>query len=269
LFTTLGTRIVRGRSFDETDVADAPRVAVIDETLARTYWPGEDPIGKRVRTGREGEWATVVGIVDHVQFDGLGTNNPTLYKPYLQLGRHFVRSMVLAIRTTTDPTVVAGSLREVVRSLDPNVPIVGMSTMDDVLSGQVARPIFMMTLLCVFAGVALALGVIGVYGVMSHAVAARTNEIGIRIALGAHSGEVTRMVTRQGFLLAITGVLLGLACALAATRVMTGLLFNVSATDPWTFGAVAVLMALVALLAGYMPARRASKVDPIEALRAE
>jgi putative ABC transport system permease protein len=141
--------------------------------------------------------------------------------------------------------------------------------MDEVLSRAVARPRFTMTLLGVFASVALLLGVIGVYGVMSHAVAARTNEIGIRIALGARAEEVTRMVTRQGFVIAMAGVAVGLGCALIATRVMTGLLFNVSATDPWTFFSVAVMMALVALLASYLPARRASRVDPIEALRVE
>jgi ABC-type antimicrobial peptide transport system permease subunit len=192
-----------------------------------------------------------------------------MYWAYQQMEEHAVRSMVLAIRTSIEPTTVAPALREIVRSLDPNVPIVSMRTMDDVLKRAVARPKFTMTLLGLFALVALALGVIGVYGVMSHSVAARTNEIGIRIALGARSDEVTRMVTRQGFVVALAGVAVGLGCALVATRLMTGLLFNVSATDPWTFGAVAVFMAAVALLASYLPARRASRVDPIEALRVE
>jgi putative ABC transport system permease protein len=268
IFRTLGSTLVSGRVFDETDGAEAAKVIVIDETLARTYWPGEDPIGKRITTTFD-EYATIVGVVRHMQFDGLGTSYPTLYEPYLQMRDHFVRSMVLAVRTSVYPTGVAGPIREVVRSLDPNVPIVYMRTMDTVLTRAVARPRFTMTLLGLFAGVALLLGIIGVYGVMSHAVAARTNEIGIRIALGARSGEVIQMVARQGFVLAMTGVAVGLASAVIATRVMEGLLFNVSATDPWTFGAVAILMAMVALLASYLPARRASNVDPIEALRVE
>ncbi len=268
IFETLETSLVAGRVFDETDRADAPRVAVIDEMLARTYWPGEDPIGERITTGSE-EWSTIVGIVRHVQFDGLGTTYSTLYEPYLQMPEFVVRSMVLAVRTTAEPTTIAGPLRDAVRSLDHNVPIVYMRTMDDVLKRAVARPKFTMTLLGVFAFVALVLGIIGVYGVMSHAVAARTNEIGIRIALGARGEEVARMVTRQGVVVAMIGVAVGLACATAATRVMSSLLFNVSPTDPWTFGAVAVLMAAVALLASYLPARQASRVDPIEALRVE
>lgn len=268
IFRTLGASLVSGRVFDETDRADAPRVVVIDETLARTYWPGGNAIGQQVTTGGD-EWATVVGIVRHVQFDGLGTTYSTLYEPYLQMPEFVARSMVLAVRTSIDPAASSGPIRDVVRSLDPNVPIVYMRTMGDVLKRAVARPKFTMTLLGVFALVALALGVIGVYGVMSHAVAARTNEIGIRIALGARVEEVTRMVTRQGFVVAMVGVAVGLACAVAATRVMAGLLFNVSATDPWTFGVVAILMAAVALLASYLPARRASRVDPIEALRVE
>ncbi len=268
MFRTLGMNLVTGRLFDETDRADAPMVAVVDETLARTYWPGDDPIGKRITTGGD-QWATIVGIVRHVQYDGLGTTYATLYQPFLQTPHFAIRSMVLTIRTYAEPRALSGPLRDLVRSLDPNVPIVYMRTMDDVLERAVARPKFTMTLLGVFALVALVLGVIGVYGVMSHAVAARTNEIGIRIALGARNSEVARMVTRQGFVVAMVGVVVGLALAVAATRVMSGLLFNVSATDPWTFGAVAVSMAAVALLASYLPARKASRVDPVEALRSE
>ena len=268
IFRTFGTSLVAGRLFDETDLPETPSVIVIDETLARTYWPDDDPIGKRMTSGGS-DYYTVVGIVRHIQYDGLGTTYPTLYMPFRQMGDHFVQSMVLAVRTAADPTTLVAPLRETVRSLDPNLAIVYVRTMDDVLSREVARPKFTMTLLGMFAFVALILGVIGVYGVMSHAVAARTNEIGIRVALGARGEEVTWMVTRQGFLLAMAGVAVGLGCALLASRVMTGLLFEVSATDPWTFCGVALLMALVALLASYLPARRASRVDPIEALRAE
>jgi putative ABC transport system permease protein len=241
----------------------------VDETLAATYWPGEDPIGKQIRSGGDGPYETVVGLVEHVQWDGLGTRNPTRYSSFNQTRHTFVRGMALAVRTTGGPSALAAPLREVVRSLDPNVPIMGMTTTDDVLSGQLTRPRFLMTLLGAFAVLALALGAIGVYGVMSHAVAQRTSEIGIRMALGAQSGRMTLMVVRQGVLLALGGIALGLACAVAGTRVMADMLYEVSATDPGTFVAVSLLLLLVALLASYLPARRASRVDPIEALRKE
>lgn len=185
----------------------------------------------------------------------------------LQTPDRFVRGMALAVRTTVDPSSVAGPLREGVRSLDPNVPITSMTTMDEVLSVQVARPRFLMALLGVFAFVALALGAIGVYGVMSHAVAKRSNEIGIRIALGARTGAVTSMIVRQGVWLAMGGAALGIAVAVVATRVMAGMLYEVSTTDPWTFAAVPALLLIVCFVASYLPARRASRVDPMEALR--
>ena len=269
MFETLEIPLVRGRLLDETDRRDAPLVAVIDEVLARTYWPSDDPIGKRITWTADGEYSTIVGIVRHAQFDGLGTDNPTFYHPYAQ-GPHFMaRTMAILIRTTGDPSAVVDPFREVVRSLDASVPIIGLSTMDGILSRSVAPQRFMMLLLGVFALLALTLGAIGVYGVMAYAVAQRRHEIGIRLALGARSDAVTRMVLKEGGLLALAGVAAGLVAALAISHVMTGFLFDVSATDPSTLGSVALIMLGVGLLASYLPARHASRYDPISALRTE
>jgi putative ABC transport system permease protein len=269
MFETLGISLVRGRLLDETDRRDAPLVAVVDEVLARTYWPNEDPIGKRIAWTVDREYFTIVGVVRHAQFDGIGTDNPTLYHPYQQAPDFMVRTMAIVIRTADDPSVVVEPFRSVVRDLDPAVPIIGLNTMDEILSWSVARPRFLMTLFCVFALLALTLGAIGVYGVMAYAVTQRRHEIGIRMALGARSDAVTRMVLKEGGLLALAGVAAGLVAALAISHVMTGFLFDVSATDPWTLGSVALIMLGVGLLASYLPARHASRYDPISALRVE
>ncbi len=269
MFEVLGITLVRGRLLEETDRQDSPLVAVVDEVLARTYWPDDDPIGKRIGWTADGEYFTVVGLVRHAQFDGLGTNNPTLYHPYLQAPEHIVRTMAILIRTTGDPAAVIEPFRNVVRRLDPAVPIIGLSTMDELLSRSVAPQRFMMMLLAVFALLALVLGAVGVYGVVGYAVAQRRHEIGIRLALGARSGAVIRMVLREGVVLVATGVATGLVVALAVSRIMTGFLFDVSATDPWTLYGVAFVMLTVGLLASYLPARRASRYDPVSALRAE
>jgi len=269
MFETLGISLVRGRLLDETDRRDAPLVAVVDEVLARTYWPNDDAVGKRISWTAEGEYFTVVGIVRHAQFDGLGTHNPTLYHPYQQAPEHIARTMAILIRTTRDPVAIVEPFRDVVRSLDPSVPIIGLSTMDEILSRSVAPQRFMIVLLGVFALLALALGAIGVYGVMAYGVAQRRHEIGIRMALGARSGEVTRMVLKEGTVLTVAGVAAGLVVALALSRVMSGFLFEVSATDPWTLFGVAMIMLAVGLLASYLPARSASRHDPLTALRSE
>ena len=274
LFQTLGIQLSRGRLIDATDLPDGPLVAVVDEELARRYWPNEDPIGKRIRfLMTDGPWGTVVGVVDNVKFSGLGENYPMYYHSYEQMvswtGGFGARTMSVMVRTRGDPLDVAGPIRELVRATDPDLPIVWMRTMDDIASASVARPRFLMTLLGVFAAVALALGAIGVYGVISHGVAQRTNEIGIRLALGAGTGTVAGMVVRQGLTLAAAGVVVGLAAAITATRLMTAFLFNVSPTDPWTFAAVVGIVLGVVLVASYLPARRASRVDPLVALRME
>jgi putative ABC transport system permease protein len=274
LFQTLGIQLRQGRLIDETDLPDGPLVANVDEELARRYWPDEDPIGKRIQfLMTDGPWATVVGVVGNVKFFGLGVNYPMYYHSYEQMlvwAQGFgVRTKSVIVRTDGDPLAVAGPIREAVRAIDSNVPIVWMRTMDDIASASVARPRFLMTLLGLFAAVALALGAIGVYGVVSHGVTQRTNEIGIRMALGAGSGVVAGMVVRQGLALALIGVVVGLAAAIAATRLMAGFLFNVSPTDPGTFTAVVGIILVVVAAASYLPARRASRVDPLVALRME
>jgi predicted permease len=274
LFETLGVQLRSGRFFNETDLPGNPPVAVVDEEAARRYWPNEDPIGKRIRfLSTDGPWATVVGVVGNVKYHGLGETYPIYYHLYDQTtawsGGFFARSMSVVVRTHRDPLTVAGPIRDLVRAIDPDLPIVWMRTMEDIASSSVARPRFLMTLMMVFAGVALILGAIGVYGVISHGVAQRTNEIGIRIALGAGSGAVAGMVVRQGITLALAGVVTGLLSAIAATRLMTGFLFSVSPTDPWTFVVVVGVILGVVLMSSYLPARRASRVDPLVALRTE
>ena len=272
-FSTLGISLIRGRLPDESASADAPPEVVVDQRLASQYWPGQDPIGEEIRfAATDGPWHTVVGIVGNVRYDGLDEENPTFYFAYKQWPEivHFMLgSMSLVVRTAGDPNATAGPVRDLVRSLDPNLVIRRMMTMDEIVSSTVARPRFMMTTLAIFAAVALILGMIGVYGVISHGVAQRTHEIGIRIALGAGAGEVLTMVIRQGMLIVAIGAILGLAAAFATTRLMTGLLHEVSPTDPWTYAIVSITVVAVALLASYVPARRASRVDPIVALRVE
>ena len=177
--------------------------------------------------------------------------------------------MTLMVRTDGDPLAVAGPIRELVRSVDPDLPIAWMRTMDDIASASVSRPRFTMTLLALFAVVALILGAIGVYGVISHSVAQRTNEVGIRMALGAASSAVVAMIVKQGIALALFGIALGVVAAVAATRLLSGFLFSVSTTDPWTFLSVVGIIFAVVLVACFLPARRASRVDPLEALRTE
>jgi putative ABC transport system permease protein len=273
LFQTMGIPLVRGRLLDATDRAGMPHVVVIDERMAERYWPGEDPIGQQIWFARtDGPRHTIVGIVGNVKFDGIDGAYPTYYHPYEQLvdwAPFMARTNSIVARTSGDPSALAAVTREAVRDLDPNLPILTQRSMHEIVGIAVARPRFILTLLGVFAAVALLLGSIGIYGIISHTVSQRTGEIGIRMALGAQSSSVVTMVVRHGFLLALTGVVTGLLAAFAATRVMAGLLFEVSTTDPWTFAAVAALVIAVALLASYIPARRASRVDPLVALRVE
>ncbi len=273
LFATLGIPLRQGRLLNEADRVGTEHVVVVNEEMARRYWPREDPLGKRIRfANTEGPFHRVVGVVGNVTFEELGAENPTFYHPYEQVAdwiSFLSRTMTLVVRTEGDPLAVARPVREVARALDPNLPIVWIRTQDDITAASVARPRFIMTLLGVFAVVALLLAAVGVYGVISHGVAQRVNEIGIRMALGADGSSVAWLVVRQGLMLALVGVAVGLAFALVSTRVMAGFLFDVSTTDPWIFAGVSVVVAGVALVATYLPARRASRVDPLVALRVE
>jgi predicted permease len=271
LFWTLEIPLIRGRLLDERDRPGTLPTVVIDEEMARRYWPDEDPIGKRIRFGRtDGPFHTIVGVVGNARFDGVALRSPTYYDAYAQeveLMDFHVRAASVIVRASGDPMNLAGPVREAVRGLDPDLPIVYMRTMDQFAAAAVARPRFLMTLLGVFAAAALTLGAIGIYGVIAHAVARRTGEIGIRMALGAQGGEVVRMVVGQGMAVVILGVVGGVSGALLLTRVMEGLLYELSPTDPSTFVLVALAVTAIGLLACYLPARRASRVEPTTALR--
>ncbi|HEX8685508.1 MAG TPA: FtsX-like permease family protein, partial [Pyrinomonadaceae bacterium] len=272
-FQTMRIPLVRGRYFDARDTADSPPVVIVSEGLARKYWPGEDPVGKRVTFDRvpntqDPRWREVVGLVGHVRNEGLeGESRGQYYVPYAQRPNN--TDLFLVARTDGDPASLAPSVRGAVAQVDRDLPVYRVTTMEKLVSESLAQRRFSMFLFGVFAALALALAVVGLYGVMSYAVAQRTHEIGLRMALGAQARDVLRMVVGQGMWLVAAGLGLGLLGAFALTRLMSSLLFEVSASDPLTYAGIALLLGAVALLASYLPARRATKVDPMEALRYE
>ncbi|MDQ3920723.1 MAG: ABC transporter permease, partial [Acidobacteriota bacterium] len=270
-FQTMGVPLVRGRYFDARDNADAPPVAIIDEAMARKYWPGEDPVGQRIvfeGTQQQPRWREVVGVVGHVKNQGLeGESRVQYYVPYAQSASS--ASLFLAVRAAGDPATLAPAVRGAVAEVDKDMPVYRVTTMERIVADSMAQRRFSMFLFGVFAAIALTLAVVGLYGVMSYAVAQRTHEIGLRMALGAQRGDILKMVVGQGLLIIAVGLAAGLLGAMALTRVMSSLLYEVSATDPLTYAGIALLLATVALLASYLPARRAMKVDPMVALRYE
>lgn len=272
-FELLGIPLLRGRLFEPNDHrADSPPVVIIDQAAAERYWPGEDPLGQGVRLGGEGPYATVVGVVGNVTFDAPGETWPHIFGPHnaTAAGAHFLtRSSWLTVRTEGDASAVVPQVRSLVSELDARLAVARVRTMEDLEAKAVAVPRFIMTLLSVFAAVALLLGMIGVYGVISQGVASRATELGIRRALGAGGEAVTGMVVREGAGLALRGVAVGLVVALGLSRLMRSFLHEVSPSDLWTYGSVAVLVALVGLIATLVPARRASRIDPLEALRGQ
>jgi len=264
----MGIQLLRGRGFTEQDSANAPLVTLINRTAAQRIWPNEDPLGKRIRLGSiESPLRSIVGVVGDVNHYDLETA-PDLqaYVPHAQWTDSY---MQLVVRATAEPGALTGPVRQVIHALDPDVPLHKIATMRQLVSASAAQRRFTLLLIAVFAAVALLMAAIGLYGVMAYSVTQRTQEIGIRVALGAQSADVLRLVVGQGLRLVALGVALGLMAALALTRLMKKLLFEVSATDPMTFAGVALLLALVALLACWLPARRAAKVDPMVALRCE
>jgi predicted permease len=268
----LGVPLIRGRLFGpDDDQPDGPGVAVVDEAAATRYWPGEDPIGQRIGFGRQEEdgWTEVVGVVGSVTYDGPGLEFPTIYVPANQAPPFASRTRYLVVDVGREPRALVDGVRSVVRALDPGQAIAGTFTMEEIQGRSLARPRFILTLFGLFAGVGLALGAVGIYGVISYGVALRAGEIGIRRALGAEEGAVMAMVFRQGLALTVVGLALGLTGALAGTRVLAGFLYEVSPTDPLTFLGVAGVILAVAALAAFFPARRASGMDPLEALRVE
>jgi len=268
-FNTMQIPLVKGRDFTDADRDDAAPVVVISEKAAAHYWPGQDPIGKRLKPGSAAEdipWRTVIGVVKDVrQNDFIKQPKPQMYWSYHQV-RDFPPN-ALVIRTQVAPLSLAVSVRNVIWSVDKDQPVSEIRTMSDIVSQAVARQRFSMLLLGLFAGLALLLAAVGIYGVMSYSVAQRTREIGIRMALGAQKRDVLGMTLRHGLQLVAIGVVIGIAGAVGLTRLMASLLFGVSATDPGTFAAITIILAGVALLASYIPAVRSMKVDPVIALR--
>ncbi|MDQ3684029.1 MAG: ABC transporter permease [Acidobacteriota bacterium] len=273
----MGIRLVKGRFFTAQDTQRSPLVAVIDEEFARQQFPDEDPLGKRIAGNGDMPAIEIVGVVAHVKHFGLDaaseTIKPQLYLAFNQIPDKFLPQvagrMNVVVRTASDPMSVAAAVRREVQALDRNQPIYNVSTMEQTLDQSLATQRLATTLLALFAGVALILAAVGIYGVMAYSVTQRTHEIGIRMALGAQRGDVLKLVVSQGMLLALIGVGFGLIAAFLLTRLMASLLYGVSATDPVTFAGIALLLALVALIANYIPARRATKIDPMIALRYE
>jgi putative ABC transport system permease protein len=268
-FRTMGIPLLKGRTFTEREASEPAGVVIINETMAERYFPGEDPIGKRVLIAMSSPIVPteIIGVVGNVKHEGLDSEVKALaYWPHPQLP---YSGMSLVVRTSSDPTQLAGAIEREVQAIDKDQPITDVRTMDQLLSESTARMRFSASLLSIFAGLALVLAAVGIYGVMSYSVTQRTHEIGIRMALGARASDVLKMVVGQGMLLAVIGVGLGLVAAFALTRVISSLLFGVSATDPLTFGVLALLLTVVAFLACFIPARKAAKVDPMVALRYE
>jgi len=269
-FKTMGIPLIRGRYFEERDTAEALPVAIIDQSLAQKYWPNEDPLGKRIvfeGTRDNPLWREIVGIVGHVKHTDLeGESRAQYYMPHQQRPQP---NMALVIRTPNDPNALAGSVRGIIKSVDSDLPVFRVRTMDQFVADSMTQRKFALLLICVFACLALLLSAIGLYGVMAYSVTQRTHELGLRMALGAQASDVLKLVVKQGMLLAVIGLAIGVVGAIFLSRLMKTMLFNVSATDPLVFVAIALTLAAVALLACFVPARRATKVDPMVALRYE
>jgi predicted permease len=269
-FEAMGIPLREGRHFEATDTPDQPGVVVIDEFMARELWPGQSAVGKRIRLGdlnATGPWITVVGVVGRVKQYALETDGRiALYFPHTQRA---ARSLYVAVKTDRSPAVLAPGIRHEIRQFDSDLPIYHLMPMTERVAGSLARRSFAMTLLGLFAIVAAALAAVGIYGVMAHLVAQGAREIGIRLALGATAGKIQAMVVLQGLLVAAVGIAAGVLAAAALAPLMSGLLFETGGRDPGTFVAVVMVLGLVALAATYGPALRASRVDPMVALRRE
>jgi len=267
----LGIPLLRGRPLRDADRTGAPRVALINQTMAKRWWPGEDPLGKRITfddpTDADAEWIEIVGIVGNVLHDSLAQEPDA--ETYLSAYQTPLGTAVVAARTSGDPRLLAGALEDAVRQTDPDLPVYRVRTLEEVVEGSLSDQRFNATLLAVFALLALVLASVGVYGVVSYSVTRRTHEMGLRMALGAERATVRRLVVVQGMRLVALGVVLGLAGALAATRFLTGLLYGVGTTDVATLVTVPLVLLAVALVATILPAARATRVDPVVALRSE
>jgi putative ABC transport system permease protein len=267
-FRVMGIPLLKGREFDHRDAQAAPGVVIINDTFARMYFPDEDPVGKRFKyRGDDNPWLTIVGVVGDMRRTGFDSEvRPETFLPHTQ---NPSGGLTILVRASTDPASLVGAIRSQVSEIDPNQAIYGVKTMDQWLGEMISQRRFNMLLLAIFAGVALVLAAVGIYGVISYSVTQRTHEIGVRIALGAARRDVMRLVVGQAARLAVIGLGAGLVTAFALTRLMTSLLYGVSATDPLTFAVIPFVLAAIAMLSSYIPARRAAKVDPMIALRYE
>jgi putative ABC transport system permease protein len=271
-FQTMQIPLLKGRYFTEQDTKDSLPITIVDDVLADRYWPGEDPVGKRIAAffdskGNQLNWRTIVGVVGHVKRYGLdGKIKEQYYFPQAQRTQSTVS---LLIRSTSNPASLVPAVRDAIHEVDKDQPIYRVMTMEEVVSNSVAQKRFSMLLLAIFAAVALLLAAVGIYGVMSYSVTQRTHEIGIRMALGANQSDVMKMVIRQGMTVTLIGVAIGLTGAFLVMRFISSLLFGVSSYDPMTFVVIPLILAGVALAACFVPARRATKVDPMIALRYE
>ncbi|MBC7897846.1 MAG: ABC transporter permease [Cytophagaceae bacterium] len=273
IFRAMGISIVRGRVFAAEDRAGSVPVTVVSEALAREFWPGEEAVGKRVRLSGEDEWMTVVGVVRDVRPEALSAApRPTYYlltSQFAEMTGIVSQGMTLVLRVAGDPAALTTAARSVVRALDPELPLHRVQTLESVVENSVARPRFAVTVLSAFGVSALVLAVVGVYGVLSHAMTRRRRELAVRMALGGRPGEVSRLVMGSGLRLAVGGLAVGLGAALAGARVLEALLYEVSPTDPVTLVAVGATLLVAAAAASWLPARRATKVSPAEVLRGE
>lgn len=270
LFSGLGMRLIRGRTFTAADNPDSPKVMLVNETMARHLWPGQNPIGQRVKQGwpeSETPWREVVGVVADVKLEGVDRETPL--QAYLPLAHNAVRDLYLVVRTAGDPEGATRPVVEAMHGFDRDVPVHDVRTFDQVFEGSIGTRRFPALFLGQFSLAALVLAALGIFGLMTYAVAQRTHEVGVRIALGARDRDVIREMLRESLLVIAGGTVLGLLGALAATRLLRSLLFEVQPTDPATFAGAIAILGAVALLAAYIPARRAAGIDPVEALRSE
>jgi predicted permease len=267
-FHLMGMNLLRGRLFNDSENERTAQVAVINEAMAHTYWPNEDPLGKHLKLSRrESSWTTVVGIVADARAESL--ENARIPEIYSSLYQEGARHLAIFLRGNLDAGAIPEQVREQVQSVDPTIPVFGGQTLNQVVSDSLSQRRLSMEIVGLFAVTALLLAGLGIYGVISYIVNERTHEIGIRLALGAQNRNIVRMILRQGFWLATAGTAVGLVSALIVSRLMAGLLYDVRPTDPVTFAGVALLLISVALLACYIPARRAVRIAPLVALRYE
>jgi putative ABC transport system permease protein len=264
---TMGMSLQAGRDFSERDRLGGPRVAIVNQAFARQFWPGQDAVGKWIRHDDQGPRQIVGVIKDVKQREWAVAARPELYRPYLQERKP--RELALVVRTAGEASPLAAAIQREASAVDGTLPVARVLRMDRVVAGAMGEPRFNLLLLNLFAGLALILAAVGLYSVLAQAVSRRTQEIGIRMALGARAAEVFRLVVGQGMVLTAAGVTIGLVAALATTRLMSALLFEVSATDPATFVLIPAVLIAVAFVACWLPARRATRIDPVIALRTE